>query len=105
MKKLLSVWMILLLLTGCSAGKAETIEAQPTPAVLIGNYTYYWTGIEVKELPDRGVSGHICSVVPATSMPTRRDEANIGAEDAPYIYLDDGIALLLNGQWIFFKPE
>lgn len=105
MKKLLSVWMILLLLTGCSAGKAVTIEAQPTPAVLIGNYTYYWTGIEVKELPERGISGRIGSIVPATSMPTHRDEANIGDENAPYIYLDDGVALYLNGQWIFFKPE
>ena len=103
-------WIVLLLLVcmiACLPKSNPSVEAEPrpTPAVLIGNYTYYWTGLEVKELPEGGYSGRIGSVVPATAMPTHKDEANVGSPDAPYIYLDDGVALLLDGQWIFFRPE
>ena len=102
-------WILLLTalcLFGCTQTKDAAVEAsRQTPRVLIGKYTYYWTGIEVKELPERGVSGRIRTVVPASAMPEHPNEANFEGLDAPYIYLDDGVALLMNGQWIFFKPE
>ncbi len=104
MKKRIVLLLMLLCAAACGPAKNVVAEA-PQPAVLIGDYTYYWTGIEVRELPDRGVSGRIGSVVPPTAVPTHRDEANVGDLNAPYIYLDDGVALLLDGKWIFFKPE
>ncbi|MBQ1632376.1 MAG: hypothetical protein II049_06095 [Clostridia bacterium] len=104
-KRILMILMLLMLFAACYPAGSKTVEVQPAPAVLIGKYTYYWTGIEVKELPEGAVSGRIGSVVPETVVPTHSDEANIDCLDAPYIYLDDGIALYLNGQWIFFRPE
>lgn len=106
MKKLLIVFLLTVLFTACAVNADAAVEVKPQPpAALIGNYTYYWTGIEVRELPPREISGRIGSVVPATAMPTHPNEANVGSPNAPYIYLDDGVALLLDGQWIFFKPE
>ncbi len=107
MKKRMIVLFALIFAAACIPIKNAPIEGkrQPAPAVLIGAYLYCWTGIEVKEIPEEAASGRIRSVVPSSVVPACRDEANIDCLNAPYVYLDDGIALLLDGKWIFFKPE
>ena len=95
---------LLLLMTACILSAAEPIAVQP--AVKAYDTVYYRSGHAFYRTPDESeYAGRIKSVVPSTALPAENNEANIPCKDAPFVLLDDGIALLLNGEWQFFRPD
>jgi hypothetical protein len=103
MKRIIAC-LLLFFFTACMLTTAESNAAEP--AVRAFDTVYCWSGHAFYRTPDESeYSGRIQSVVPETEKPAENNEANVPCKDAPFVLLDDGIALLLDGQWIFFKPE
>lgn len=102
MKRIIAC-LLLLFLTACMLPAAESNVAQP--AVKAYDTVYCWSGHAFYRTPDESeYAGRIESVVPETDKPVENNEANVPCQDAPFVLLDDGIALLLNGEWQFFRP-
>lgn len=102
MKRIIAC-LLLLFLTACMLPAAESNAAQP--AVKAYDTVYCWSGHAFYRTPDESeYAGRIESVVPETDKPVENNEANVPCQDAPFVLLDDGIALLLNGEWQFFRP-
>ena len=75
-----------------------------TPMIVVGNTVYYWTGEELTETPsEKEYSGYIKSIVPENRRPTKNNEANLPCLNAPYVVLNDEVALLYNQQWFLFR--
>ena len=95
--------LLLLCITACISSAAESNAEQP--AVMAFDTLYYRSGHAFYRTPDESeYAGRIESVVPSTALPAENNEANIPCKNAPFVLLDDGIALLLNGEWQFFRP-
>ena len=74
-----------------------------TPMIVVDNTVYYWTGEELTETPsEKEYSGYIESIVPENRRPTKNNEANLLCLNAPYVVLDDKIALLYSKRWFLF---
>lgn len=74
-----------------------------TPMIVVDNIVYYWTGEELTETPsEKEYSGYIESIVPENRRPTKNNEANLPCLNAPYVILDDEIALLYGQRWYLF---
>lgn len=102
MKRIIAC-LLLFFLTACMLSAAESNAAQP--AVKAYDTVYCWSGHAFYRTPDESeYAGRIESVVPETEKPVENNEANVPCQDAPFVLLDDGIALLLNGEWQFFRP-
>ncbi len=77
-----------------------------TPMIVVDNIVYYWTGEELTETPsEKEYSGYIESIVPENRRPTKNNEANLPCLNAPYVDLDDGVALLYNHKWYIFQSK
>lgn len=77
-----------------------------TPMIVVGNTVYYWTGEELTETPsEKEYSGYIKSIVPENRRPTKNNETNLPCLNAPYVVLDDGVALLYNNKWMLFHKR
>lgn len=75
-----------------------------TPMIVVDNTVYYWTGEELTEtLSEKEYSGYIESIVPENRRPTKNNEANLPCLNAPYVVLNDGVALLYNQKWFLFQ--
>lgn len=75
-----------------------------TPMIVVDNTVYYWTGEELTETPsEKEYSGYIESIVPENRRPTKNNEANLPCLNAPYVVLDDGVALFYNQKWFIFQ--
>ena len=75
-----------------------------TPMIVVDNTVYYWTGEELTEtLSEKEYSGYIESIVPENRRPTKNNEANLPCLNAPYVILNDGVALLYNQKWFLFQ--
>ena len=95
--------LLLLFFTACMLTPAESDA--PQPAVKAYDTVYCWSGHAFYRTPDESeYAGRIESVVPETEKPAENNEANVPCKDAPFVLLDDGVALLLNGEWQFFRP-
>lgn len=77
-----------------------------TPMIVVDNTVYYWTGEELTVSPsEEEYSGYIESIVPENRRPTKNNEANLPCLNAPYIDLDNGVALLYNQKWYIFQSK
>ncbi|MBR4905290.1 MAG: hypothetical protein IKZ44_00365 [Clostridia bacterium] len=102
MKRIIAC-VLLLILTACMSSPAESNA--PQPAVKAFDTVYCWSGHAFYRTPDESeYAGRIESVVPESEKPAENNEANVPCKDAPFVLLDDGVALLLNGEWQFFRP-
>lgn len=85
----------------------KTIPGIPnvlTPMIVVDNTVYYWTGEELTETPsEKEYSGHIESIVPENRRPTKNNEANLPCLNAPYVVIDDEVALFYNQKWYLFQ--
>lgn len=103
MKRIIAC-LLLLLLTACMPSAAESNAAQPT--VRAFDTVYCWSGHAFYRTPDESeYTGRIRYTVPQTTLPTQNYEANISCQNAPFVLLDDGIAVFVNGEWQLFNPE
>ena len=95
----------LTLLISCSpAEPAEKWDRRPM--VMVDGVIFLDTGKEmVVEMDESAFLGTITSSVDGSEMPTQNGESNFGSEGAPYAYLDDGLVVLLNNEWVFFEKE
>lgn len=76
-----------------------------TPMIVVGNTVYYWTGEELAASPsEKEYSGYIESIVPENRRPTKNNEANLTCLNAPYVVLNDEVALFYNQKWFLFRP-
>lgn len=74
-----------------------------TPMIVVDNTIYYWTGEELTEPPsEKEYSGCIESIVPENRKPIKNNEANLPCLNAPYVVLDDEVALLYGQRWYLF---
>ena len=95
----------LTLLIGCSPTEpAEKWDRRPM--VMVDGVIFLDTGKELAvEIAESAILGTITSSVDGSEMPTQNGESNFGSEGAPYAYLDDGLVVLLNNEWVFFEKE
>lgn len=74
------------------------------PSFMVDDVLYYSTGLKVSiSVAESDYLGKITSVVSITEKPTKNGQANIPYEDAPYVKYQDGLALLMDKDWIYFK--
>lgn len=72
------------------------------PAVMIEGTVYYFNGNFI-EKPEEKPLGCISSIVPITEYPEKNDQANLDIlMDAPYVMLEDGVALPMEDGWGVF---
>ena len=92
-------------LIGCSpAEPAEKWDRRPM--IMVDGVIYLDTGKQMPvEMEESAFLGTITSSVDGSEMPTQNGESNFGCEGAPYAYLDDGLAVLLDNEWVFFEKE
>ncbi len=57
------------------------------------------------EMEDAAILGTITSSVEGSETPKQNGQSNFGCEGAPYAFLDDGLAVLLENEWVFFEKE
>lgn len=101
--------MIALLLTAaslCGIAAIGPARANAVPVVKAVDTLWYGSGRAFYRMPDESeYYGRIETMAPKTALPTRNSEANFDCVGAPYVLLDDGLALLYGGQWQLFLPD
>jgi len=76
------------------------------PSIMINNTMYYMTGRSVTiDANEEDYYGVITSVVASSEKPTKNGQANIAYEGAPYVEYQDGFALLMYDEWIYFEAR
>jgi hypothetical protein len=108
MKKVLCAVVLaccFLMTAGCSPNEpAEKWDRRPM--VMVEGVIYMDTGKEmVVEIEDSAILGTIASSVEGSEMPAQNGQSNFGCEGASYAYLDDGLVVLLENEWVFFEKE
>lgn len=99
----LSLSMILFGMTACQHGIVDTPDVL-SPAVMINGVIYYSQGKVLETAPpEESYSGHITSVVSEKILPSQNGEANIQCLDAPYVVVDEGVAVCFNQKWMLFE--
>lgn len=95
--------MLVFCMTACRCEMADTPDVL-SPAIMIDGVIYYSQGNILEIAPtEESYSGHITSVVSEKSLPSQDGEANIQCLDAPYIFLEEGIAVYFNEKWLLFE--
>ncbi len=97
--------IVIILMAGCTQSEpAEKWDRRPM--LMVEGTIYLDTGKQMPvEIVDSAILGVIASSVDSSEMPAQNGESNFGCEGAPYAYLDDGLAVLLNNEWVFFEKE
>lgn len=109
-KKLLLAAVLLLCLAGCGATRTEpTTPTTPNthlPSVMYDDTLYLSTFKQIPgEVDSSAIIGNISSTVPLSQLPTENGQANFDALDAPYALTDEGLAVLVDSEWILFSTE
>lgn len=109
-KKLLLAAVLLLCLAGCGTTRTEPIT--PTtpnthlPSVMYDDTLYLSTFKQIPgEVDSSAIIGNISSTVPLSQLPTENGQANFDALDAPYALTDEGLAVLVDSEWILFSTD
>ncbi|MBR5948595.1 MAG: hypothetical protein IKZ82_08140 [Clostridia bacterium] len=72
------------------------------PAVMVEGTVYYFNSRFIDK-PEEEPLGSISSIVPITEYPEKNDQANLQIlMDAPYVMLEDGVALPMEDGWGVF---
>jgi hypothetical protein len=110
MKKILCSVLILFLITTISAcGNKEVKEKMlwdRIPMIMVEGHLYLDTGKKMLvEIDDSAIIGTITSEVDGSEIPTQNGQSNFGCVGAEYAYCDDGIVVMINNEWQFFRKE
>ncbi len=103
------LYMFLLISIGvCGCEREESVNPPGSlvPSVMMEDALYYTTGLEVEiEIDKSEYIGEITSVVSLAQWPEENGQANIPYEGAPYARYEEGIVLLIQGDWILFEKR
>ena len=94
-----------LMMAGCAQN--EPVEKwDRRPMLMVEGEIYLDTGKQMPvEIAKEAIIGTITSSVEGSEKPAKNGESNFGCEGAPYAYLDDGVAVLLDNEWTFFEKD
>ncbi|MDE5415256.1 hypothetical protein [Alkalihalobacterium chitinilyticum] len=91
---------------GCSHNEKEESLSDRRPMIMVNERIYMDTGKEIPlEIGDHAISGVITSSVKSTEKPAQNGESNFGYEGAQYALYDEGLVVLIQEKWIFFKED
>ena len=86
-----------------AARGADTPDAL-VPALMVNGTLYRSTGTQLPVEPDdSAILGCVSSVVPLSQWPEAEGQANFGEPDAPYALIEDGLIVLMDGEWTLFE--
>ena len=86
-----------------AARGADTPDAL-VPALMVNGTLYRSTGTQLPVEPDdSAILGCVSSVVPLSQWPETEGQANFGKPDAPYALTEDGLIVLMDGEWTLFE--
>ena len=110
MKKIISsVLLLLLIVTIIACGNKEVEEGMlgdRIPMIMVEEHIYLDTGKQMEfEIDDVAIIGTITSEVDGSEIPAQNDQSNFGCIGAEYAYWDDGIVVMINDEWQFFRKE
>ncbi|AOT68967.1 lipoprotein [Geosporobacter ferrireducens] len=110
MKKILSLVLILFLIIAITACGNKEVEEKMLwdriPMVMVEEQLYLDTGEKMPvEIDDSAIIGTITSEVDGSEIPTQNGQSNFGCVGAAYAYCDDGIVVMINNEWQFFRKE
>jgi hypothetical protein len=111
MKKNLSFLVLVLffIITITACGNKEVEEkmlGDRIPMIMVEEYLYLDTGEKIPvEIDDKAIIGNITSEVAGSEIPTQNGQSNFGCVGSEYAYFDDGIAVMINNEWQYFKRE
>ena len=110
MRKIISCMLLLCVavaMTGCAAAQPEpTTPNTHLPTVMYDGTLYLSTFKQIQgEVDSSTIIGNISSTVPLSQLPTENGQANFDALDAPYALTDEGLAVLVDSEWILFSTE
>lgn len=111
LRYLIALLPLLLVLPSCGSGTDIYHNPDLAPCMArINGADYYYDGTDMAEdytVEDSQIAGHITSVVPPNRVPTKDDESNMVALNAPYApYSDDqypdAFLIFFDGRWCLF---
>jgi hypothetical protein len=111
MKKILSFLVLVLFfiitITACGNKEVEgKMLGDRIPMIMVEEYLYLYTGEKIPvEIDDKAIIGNITSEVAGSEIPTQNGQSNFGCVGSEYAYFDDGIAVMINNEWQYFKRE
>lgn len=111
MKKILSflVFILFFIITITACGNNEVEEKKlgdRIPMIMVEEHLYLDTGeIMPVEIDDSAIIGTITSEVASSKIPTQNSQSNFGCVGSEYAYFDDGIAVMINNEWQYFRKE
>ena len=111
MKKNLSFLVLILffIITITACGNKEVDEkmlGDRIPMIMVEKHLYLDTGEKMQvEIDDSAIIGTITSEVDGSEIPTKNGQSNFGCVGAEYAYCDDGIVVMINNGWQYFKKE
>lgn len=98
-----TVFLLVLCIIACQRGVPDTPNVL-SPAVMVDDVMYVLLGEELDTAPlESSYSGKITSVVKLTEFPAQNGEANFDCLNAPYVILDEGVAVRFNEKWMLFE--
>lgn len=110
MKKILSSVLILFLSIAITAYGNKEVEEKMLwdriPMVMVEEHLYLDTGEKMLvEIDDSSIIDTITSEVDGSEIPTQNGQSNFGCVGAEYAYCDEGIVVMINNEWQFFRKE
>ena len=73
---------------------------------MVDQIIYYSTGRAIRlDVSEDAYLGKITSVVGISELPTKNNQANIPYDGAPYARYLEGLAVLMDEEWIFFETR
>jgi beta-lactamase regulating signal transducer with metallopeptidase domain len=76
------------------------------PMLMVGGILYFDTGRQLPaEVDESAVLGTVASSVSQSEAPSRDGQSNFGKIGAKYAYFENGVAVLIDGEWVFFEKD
>lgn len=111
MKKNLSFLVLILFfitsITACGNKEVEEkMLGDRIPMIMVEEYLYLDAGEKIPvEIDDMAIIGNITSEVAGSEIPTQNGQSNFGCVGSEYAYFDDGIVVMINNKWQYFRKE
>jgi hypothetical protein len=84
----------------------DQIKWDRIPMVMVEDALYLDTGKQISaEIHDSAIIGAITSKVDATEIPSENAQSNFGCIGSEYAFYKDGIVVMMNNEWQFFRRE
>ena len=83
----------------------NTVAFQPN-MINVEGWVYLDTGEAVPaEIDSSAILGKIHTLVEPDEIPTQNGQANFSCVGCEYAWFEDGLVVLIDGEWIYFAPE